>query len=125
MLKGFKHSSSKEEHFSVLLKSLETKDESLLAGKSNAKNETSAIVAEVERIGLNKDKIKGLVFDTSVNTGIHKGICVELEKYVGRRLLLLGCCHHIFELACGASCAEVYGETKSPEESVFKILKTN
>ena len=72
------------------MKSLETKDESLLAGKSNAKNETSAIVAEVERIGLNKDKIKGLVFDTtSVNTGIHKGICVELEKYVGRRLLLL------------------------------------
>jgi len=113
------------------LKGLETKDEILLAitkidGKSNAKNETSAIVAEIERIGLNKDKIKGLVFDTtSVNTGIHRGICVELEKYVGRRLLLLGCCHHIFELACGASCAEVYEETKSPEESIFKILQNN
>ena len=62
-----------------------------------------------------------------MNPGIHKGIgiCVELEKYVGRRLLLLGCRHHIFELACGASCAEVYGETKSPEESIFKILQNN
>ena len=84
MLKGLQHSSPKEDRVALLAKCLESNDEILLAitkidADSTAENEASAIVAEIERIGLDKEKIKGFVFDTtSVNTGIHKGICAEL-----------------------------------------------
>ena len=131
MLKGLKHSSPKEEHVAVLLKCLESTDEVLLAittidGKSTADIESQAIIAEIQKIGLMKDKIKGLVFDTtSVISGIHKGIVVQLERFVGKKLLLLACRHHIYELTSGAACVEVYGESSGPGEAIFKVMQEN
>ncbi|KAL5248910.1 hypothetical protein ACHWQZ_G017936 [Mnemiopsis leidyi] len=37
----------------------------------------------------------------------------------------LACCHHILELAVGAAFTELFGDTKSPEVTLFKTLKTS
>ena len=75
---------------------------------------------------MNKNKIIGFVFDTtSVNSGIHSGIIVRLERYFGRKLPLFACRHHIFELTCGGACKLVYGETTNPVEPVFTKMHDN
>ena len=94
MLKPLKHSAQKKEHVAVLLNCVDTGEENLVSiqhidGSSTAENESQLITKELENLKMNKHKIIGFVFDnTSVNSGIHSGIIVRLERYFGRKLLL-------------------------------------
>ena len=73
----------------------------------------------MEELGVDTSNIVGLVFDTtSVNSGIHQGVVVQLQRYFGRVLLELAC-HHIAELESGAACSTVYGDTESSRENCF------
>ena len=72
------------------------------------------------------DRIIAIGFDTtSSNTGVHRGACTILQQLLNRQLLWLACRHHILELVVGAAFTELFGETKSPEVTLFKILKTS
>ena len=63
------------------------------------------------------------MFDTtSINTEIHKGITVCLERAFGNNFLQLACRHHLLELLCGASASLVYSTAKSPNEVAFQIF---
>ena len=77
----------------------------------------------LDNCNIGKHLIIGLVFDTTfINTGIHKGVTVCLERAFGNNLLQLACRHHVLELLCGAAASLVYGTTKSPNEVAFQIF---
>ena len=77
----------------------------------------------LENCNIGKHLIIGLVFDTtSINTGIHKGVTVCLERAFGYNLLQLACRHHALELLCGAAASLVYSTTKSSNEAAFQIF---
>ena len=70
------------------------------------------------------EKIIACGFDTtSSNTGVHKGCCVILQTLLAKQILWLACRHHIPELIIGAAFATLFGDTKSPEVTLFKVLK--
>ena len=72
------------------------------------------------------EKIIACGFDTtSSNTGVHKGSCTILQQLLQRQLLWLACRHHILEIVIVAAFAELFGESKSPEFPLFKILKNS
>ena len=70
------------------------------------------------------EKIIACGFDTtSSNTGVNKGCCVILQTLLNRQILWLACRHHIPELIIGAAFTTLFGDTKSPEATLFKVLK--
>ena len=72
------------------------------------------------------DRIIAIGFDTtSSNTGVHRGACTLLQQLLDRQLLWLACRHHVLELVVGAAFTELFGETKSPEVTLCKVLKTS
>ena len=88
--------------------------------KGDVRSVTQKIIHTIEKLELDTKNIIGLVFDTtSVNSGIHQGVVVQLQRYLGRDLLELACRHHIAELVSGAACSKVYGDTDSPKENCF------
>ena len=63
-------------------------------------------------------------FDTtSSNTGVHKGACTLLQQMLNRNLLWMACRYHILELVIGSTFKTLFGDTKSPECTLFKDLK--
>ena len=65
-------------------------------------------------------------FDTtSSNTGVYREACTLLQQFLDRQLLWLACRHHIRELVIGAAFRSIFGDTKSPEVTLFKTLKTS
>ncbi|XP_044591358.1 uncharacterized protein LOC123269562 [Cotesia glomerata] len=78
----------------------------------SAQNQTTAILRTSDEWGLSR-YVKAMCFDTTaVNTGIHNGTCVEIEKALGRELIYLPYRHHIYELIL-RSAFEVYWPTSS------------
>ena len=70
--------------------------------------------------------IVSMGFDTtSSNTGVHKGACTLLQQLLDRNLLWMACRHHILELVIGDTFTTLFGDTKSPEVTLFKPLKTS
>ena len=70
------------------------------------------------------EKIIACGFDTiSSNSGVNKGCCVILQTLLNRQILWLACRHHIPELIIGAAFTALFGDTKSPEVTLFKVLK--
>ena len=97
---------------------------------SKTENATGRTEAEMVKQTLDDWKIAEKIiasgFDTtSSNTGVHKGAITILQELLDRQLLWLACRHHILELVVGAAFTELFGETKSPEVTLFKILKTS
>ena len=65
-------------------------------------------------------RIIGLVFDTtSVNSGVNRGIAVQLQNKWGVDLLEIACRRRIYEIICGDVGKIVYGDTKSPKNHIF------
>lgn len=56
---------------------------------------------------------------TSSNTGPQIGACVLLEELLGRKLIHLGCRHHIYELVLKDVFEKKYGSTSAPETPIF------
>ena len=72
------------------------------------------------------EKIIAVGFDTtSSNTGVHKGACTILQQLLNRQILWMACRHHVLELVVGSAFKQLFGDTTSPEVTLFKILKTN
>ena len=69
-----------------------------------------------------EEKVQGMCFDTSSNTGQHRGACVHLEKLLGCDLHI-GCCHHILELIAGAAFSTAMGSSSVPDVLLFKKIK--
>ncbi|XP_044577706.1 uncharacterized protein LOC123260590 [Cotesia glomerata] len=88
-----------------------------------AENQTSAILRTLNEWSLTR-YIKAMCFDTTnVNTGIHRGTCVEIEKALGRELIYLPCRHHIYEIIL-RSAFEVYWPVSSgPNVPIFGRFK--
>ena len=129
MLQSIEHAGTSKEVIAILLTATHEKSEILLKienldqGHSTAAELTNIILDTLDNCNTGKHLIIGLVFDTtSINTGIHKGVTVCLERAFGNNLLQLACRHHVLELLCGAAAFLVYSTTKSPNEVAFQIF---
>lgn len=125
LLKTLTHVGSAEERTAILL--VGGTDEILLGipkiENSTAEAMTTEIIEMLHRREIDVAKIVGLVFDTTaVNSGIHTGVVVRLQRHLKKQLLQLACRHHVSELWGGAACGVVYGRTESPHETCFKTL---
>lgn len=92
---------------------------------SSTASEVSSAVYETLQDWTLLDKIHAFVVDkTASTTGRLSGACVLLEQKLNRNILLLPCCHHIYEII--SQC--VFVETKlsvvsGPDIPLFKGLK--
>ena len=72
-----------------------------------------------------KSEVCATVFDTSSsNTGADLGACKLLEDWLGKPVLWIACCHHVYELHFKRLVQEVTGVTKDPGVSLFRRLKS-
>ena len=70
------------------------------------------------------DGVQALVFDTTAsNTGRWNGSSTLFGAMVERPLLWLACRHHISELFIKHANIEIRGESKGPDDSLFKEFK--
>ena len=72
--------------------------------------------------GINNNRIIGLVFDTSVNSGSIGGIVVRLQREFSCELAELAFHQHIFEMLCGEAAKLTYGDAKSPSNQIFTVI---
>ena len=85
--------------------------------------EASSIESLIDRWGV-RTNVKALCFDTTAsNSGQWKGACILLERKLDKKLLMLGCRHHILELILGAAYKKTFGDTKSPINEGFKQFR--
>ena len=64
---------------------------------------TAAVINDVLTDWRLKNRICALSFDTTVvNTGAKSGVCVRMERCLGKQLIYLPCRHHIHEILLGA-----------------------
>ena len=118
MLTPIQHAKQKKEHIALLLHCLDDGEETIvgihhLDGRSDAATELNHMREKLQEIEMHIDNIKGFVLDTtSVNSGIHTGVIVHLETYLGKRVLLLACRHHILEISW-------------PKENIFHAMQNS
>jgi len=67
-----------------------------------------------------RDKIQGLVYDTTSNTGIHRGACVHTGEALDRELVNIACCHHVMEVILSRVFTTLFGASGGPEVALFK-----
>lgn len=66
------------------------------------------------------ERVVACSFDTtSSNTGPFSGACVLLEELLGRKLIHLGCRHHMYEIVLKNVFEKKYGGTSAPETPIF------
>lgn len=58
-------------------------------------------------------------WEISTNTGPNMGACVLLEELLGRKIINLGCRHHMYELVLKNIFEKKYGATSGPETPIF------
>lgn len=100
-----------------------------MLGVARLKSGTAALGAEAVKKTLDRwrliDVPKWLSFDTTnVMSGKHNGMCVEIEREVGRPLLRMPCRHHIAEILLKEACVKTLNiSSNSPEVPVLKDFK--
>ena len=68
-----------------------------------------------------RDTLRSFCFDTTAsNTGVYKGCCIRLSKWLGRPVLHHGCRHHIAELMAKASWYHLFEEDPGPDNRMMK-----
>ncbi|CAH0555853.1 unnamed protein product [Brassicogethes aeneus] len=91
--------------------------------KGSAINEAQGIADTIYEWNLN-NRIKAMCFDTTpLNTGQKGGVCVLLEKKLGKKLLYFACRHHIFELVLRAVVEIYWPETTGPDMPTYKNFR--
>ena len=96
-------------------------------GDSTGKTEAESVKKSLDDWQLTS-YIVSMGFDTtSSNTGVNKGACtlLQVQQLLDRNLLWMACRHHILELVIGNTFTTLFGDTKSPEVTLFKPLKTS
>ena len=68
-----------------------------------------------------EDSVSALCFDTTIlDTGHSAGVCIILEKLLGRHLLHFAYRHHILEIILESVFQESPGSAGAPEMDLFK-----
>lgn len=93
-------------------------------GDATGVSQKDAVIKMVEDWKV-KDKVIGLVFDTTAsNTGIRNGCAVLIEKDINRSLLWLACRHHVYEVHMKNIWQDLSGKTVGPDEQLFKRFQS-
>ena len=86
--------------------------------------ESDNVIKTLEEWHVEKEAIIALVFDTThSNSGINSGACLYVERYLNRAVLWCACHHHCYELHLKHAMEVVWGVTKDPGVSLFRMLK--
>jgi len=89
-------------------------------GKGTGEEQAAACLKVLDNWKI-RDKIQGLVFDTtSSNTGIHQGACVRIEEALDRELVNIACRHHVMEVILSHVFITLFGASGGPEVALFK-----
>ena len=65
--------------------------------------------------------VQGLVFDlTTPNAELRMGTCTFLGKVMDKELVLIACCHHVFEVMLSDMFSIDLGATDGLEMGLFK-----
>ena len=93
---------------------------------SAAENEALLIQEELQRYSAVKNKIIGFCFDTTaVDTGLRNGVALRLQEYLGRKVLLLACRHHVLEFCCDAVRRKMFDDSIFLSKTAFCVLRLN
>ena len=119
----------KHERIAVIVSSPDLDAPQLLgvlpARSSKAADQEKVIIELIEDWNI-KDKISALCFDTTAsNTGVHSGVVVRIERYLGQACLWSACLRHVNEVHMKHGFDCVFGPTSGPSEKLFKELKEN
>ena len=114
---------------SVIVTSPDLESDQVLAvpitPSNSGKNQKEVIMNTLNDWDLSS-QVFGLGFDTtSDNTGKYNGSAVLIEKSLGEAVLWVACPHHFYELHVKKAARMFYGETNSPEENIYKTLKSS
>ena len=118
----------KHENLAVLVTCPPGYEEGKLLGIPKTPNGTDAATKDAVCTLLTdwniNDDILALVFDTTAsNSGKDKGASVLIEKELNYKVGYFGCRHHVAELMASATWKELFGESKSPDNPLFKNFK--
>ena len=123
-------SGASEEHLVICYQHVGSDKQPQFIGAPQTPNGTGAAQAEaivryIDSCGV-EDQIIGHVWDTTAsNSGRNIGAAKLLDDALGRACLWLACRRHAAERHCVHANGIVCGETKSPEEKLFKHFKKN
>lgn len=85
--------------------------------------QTAAIVQKCQEFQIESKQVAALVSDNeNVNTGVHNGSCVLIEKEFNRQLLQPRCRHHIFEIIVAKVYLHLFG-SETPNNVFYSTLK--
>ena len=120
---------SVKKRVAIIAKSHEMSQEQVLAvpvTKSNSgPHQFQAVTPVLDSWGV-KPHVLGFAFDTTGdNTGRHRGLIVRLEKWVGAPCWWVACPHHHYEIHIKKVARLLYGESTSPDETLYKNFQTN
>ena len=126
-LKQTTHTESKKSVLAVVLKEIYTDFEILvdvmdMANGTGSEAEATKIMKALEKMKMQISKIVACSFDTTAtNSGLNKGVVVQVQEALHHPVFQMACRHHILELVCGAICKNAFGsKTESPTEPLFK-----
>ena len=86
---------------------------------TTGQEQANATFAMAQQWGL-AHHVRALVFDTTAsNSGWKIGACVQLERLLNKKLLMLACRHHVFERILCAVHKELFGDTSGPDNTFF------
>ena len=89
-------------------------------GKGTGEEQAAACLKVLDNWKI-RDKIQGLVFDTtSSNTGTHRGACVRIEEALDRELVNIACRHHVMEVILSHVFTTLFDASGGPEVALFK-----
>ena len=115
---------SVSERLAILLSSPSLEDPQLL-GILPIKDGTGGEIVKgildiLQQWKVTSEHIVGLSYDTTAsNSGASGGVCVLLERELGRQLLYLACRHHIYELQMKHVSVKVGCPTKGVDDPLF------
>ena len=105
-------------------------EENKILAITKTSNSTGKVEAEKVKEILDNwsvtEKIIECGFDTTAaNTGLYKGACTILQQLLRRQILWMACRHHILELVVRSTFKHLFGETNSPEVTLFNMMKSS
>lgn len=93
-----------------------------IAPNGSAESHAANVIALLEEWRIER-KVAALGFDTtSVNSGIHKGVCQRLD-YFERQYIHLACRHHVHEVVLESVFHVAMGKSTGPEIDIFKRFR--
>ncbi len=118
-----------EEHLIICLQQVSSEQQPQFLGAPQTPDGTGvaqveALVRYIDDTGI-ENQVVGHVWDTTpANTGPNLGSAVLLDQALGRANLWIGCRRHAGERHVVHANTAVFGETKGPDEPLFKLFQS-